>query len=101
MSRRLLYQMPDTFSQQTLLEALIVTGASASCFGEQYHTLVICVTTHRDLLLYLHQKLDENNSNQQVQTAVQQYVQYTMVCSYVASNSVLFADGDTTSSAVC
>ena len=24
-------------------------------------------------------------------------MQYTMVCSYVASNSVLFADGDTTS----
>ena len=50
---------------------------------------------------YLYQKLDENNSsNQQVHIAVQQYIQYTMVCSHVASNSVLFAesgDGDTTS----
>ena len=55
------------FSQQTLLEALIVTGGSASRFGEQY----------RDLPLYLHQKLDENNSNQQVHTAVQQYIQST------------------------
>ena len=45
-------------SRQTLLEALIVTGGSVSCFGEQY----------RDLLLYLHQKLDEKNSNQQVHT---------------------------------
>ena len=43
------------FCQQTLLGALIVTGRSDSCFGEQY----------RDLLRYLHQKLDENNSNQQ------------------------------------
>ena len=69
----LTYQIPSTFSRQTLLEALIVTGASAFCFGEQY----------RDLpLLYLHQKLDENNINEQeVQTAVQQYKQYTMVCS--------------------
>ena len=49
-----------------------MTGASASCFGEQY----------RDLLLYLHQKLDENNCNQQVQTDVQQYIQYTMVTLY-------------------
>ena len=31
----LLYQTPGTFSQQTLLEALIVTGWSASYFGEQ------------------------------------------------------------------
>ena len=31
----LLYQTPGTFSQQTLLEALIVTGGSASYFGEQ------------------------------------------------------------------
>ena len=47
---------------------------------------------------YLHQKkLDENNSSQQVQTAVQQYIQYTMVCSCVASDSVLAANGDTTS----
>ena len=54
----LLYHTPGTFSQQTLLEALIVTGGSASYFGEQY----------RDLLLDLYQKLDENNSsNQQVQ----------------------------------
>ena len=68
-----------------LFSALIVTGGSAFCFGEQY----------RDLLLYLHQKLDENNSNQQVHTA---YIQNTMVCSHVASNSVLFAkSGDTTS----
>ena len=61
---------------------------SSSCFGE-----------YRDLLLYLlHHKLDENNSNQQVHTAVQRYIQYTMVCSHVASNSVLFAEsGDTTS----
>ena len=48
-------------------------------------------------LLYLHQKLDENNSNQQVQTAVHEYIQYTIVCSHVASNSVLVADGVTTS----
>ena len=41
---------------------LTLTGASASYFDEQY----------RNLLLYLHQKLDENNSNRQVQTAVQQ-----------------------------
>ena len=66
----LLYQMPSSFPQQTLLEASIVTGASASCFGEQY----------RALLLYLHQTLDESTSNQQVQTTtVQQYnIQYTM-----------------------
>ena len=51
------------FSQQTPLEALIVTGGSASYFGEQ----------ERDLLLYLYQKLDENNSsNQQVHIAVKQ-----------------------------
>ena len=55
----ILFQTPGTLSQQTLLEALVVTGASASCFGEQY----------RDLLLYLHQKLNKNNSNQQIQTA--------------------------------
>ena len=61
-----LYQTPGTFSQQTLFEALIVTGGSASCFGEQF----------RDLLLYLQQKLDENNSNQQVHTAVHQNIQY-------------------------
>ena len=49
-------------------------------------------------MLYLYQKLDENSSNQQVHIAVQQYIQYTMVCSHVASNSVLFAEsGDTTS----
>ena len=50
-------------------------------------------------LLYLYQKLDENNSiNQQVHIAVQQYIQYTMVYRHVASNSVLFAEsGDTTS----
>ena len=66
-----------------------MTGGSASCFGEQY----------RDLLLYLHQRLDEHNSNQKVHTAVQQYIiQYTIVCSHVASNSILFAEsGDTTS----
>ena len=29
------------------------------CFGDQY----------KNLMLYLHQKLDENNSSQQVQTA--------------------------------
>ena len=62
----LLYHTPGTFSQHTLLEALIVTGGSPPCFGEQY----------RDLLLYLYRKLDENNSsNQQVHTAVQQYIQ--------------------------
>ena len=38
---------------QTFHEALIVTGASASCLGEQYRDL---------LLLDLHQELDENNS---------------------------------------
>ena len=62
----LLYQTPGTFSQHTLPEALIVTGGSPPYFGEQY----------RDLLLYLYRKLDENNSsNQQVRTAVQQYIQ--------------------------
>ena len=53
-----------------------------------------------DLLLYLYQKVVENNSsNQQVHVAVQQYnIQYTMVCSHVTSNSALFAEsGDTTS----
>ena len=66
-----------------------MTGGSPPYFGEQY----------RDLLLYLYQKLDENSSsNQQVHIAVQQYIQYTIVCSHVASNSVLFAaSGDTTS----
>ena len=74
----LLYQTPGTFSQHTLLEALIVTGGSPPYFGEQY----------RDLLLYLYRKLDENNSssNQQVHNADRQY---TMVYSHVASNSVL------------
>ena len=62
----LLHQTPGTFSQHTLLEALIVTGGSPPYFGEQY----------RDLLLYLYRKLDENNSsNQQVHTSVQQYIQ--------------------------
>ena len=61
----LLYQTPGTFSQHTLLEALIVTGGSPPYFGEQY----------RDLLLNLYRKLDENNSssNQQVHNTVQQY----------------------------
>ena len=36
-----------------------MTGGSASCFSEQYRHLPV-------LLLYLHQKLDENNSYQQV-----------------------------------
>ena len=67
-----------------------MTGRSVSCFGEKY----------RDLLLYLHQKLDENNSNQQVHTAVQQYIQYTVLCSHVAPNSVLFAESVETTSAV-
>ena len=54
-----------------------MTGGSASYFGEQY----------RDLLLDLFQKLDENNSsNQQVHTAVQQYIQYTMVAGIVVGN---------------
>ena len=67
-----------------------MTGVSASCFGEQYRDL---------LLLYfdLHQKLDENNSSQQAQIAVEQFIQYTILCSYVASNSVLVADGEITS----
>ena len=34
-----------------------------------------------------------NSSDQQVHAAVQQYIQYTMVCSHVASNSVLSAVG--------
>ena len=42
----LLYQTPGTFSQHTLLEALIVTGGSPPYFGEQY----------RDLLLNLYRK---------------------------------------------
>ena len=29
----------------------------------------------------MHQKFDESNSNQQVHTAVQQYIQYTILCS--------------------
>ena len=63
----LLYQTPGTFSQHTVLEALIVTGGSPPYFGEQY----------RDLLLNLYRKLDENNSssNQQVHNTVQQYIQ--------------------------
>ena len=74
------------FSQHTLLEALIVTGGSPPYFDEQY----------RDLLLYLYRKLDENNSsNEQVHTIILLYSsiyrQYTMVCSHVASNSVLSA----------
>ena len=65
------------FSQQTLLEALIVSGGSTFYFGEQY----------RDLLLDLYQKLDENNSsNQQVYTAVQQYIQYTIVAGIAVGN---------------
>ena len=67
--------LEDT-TNKNLLEALIVTGGSASCFGEQY----------RDLLLYLPQMLDEKNSNQQVHTAVQQYIQYR---SHVASKYFL------------
>ena len=75
--------LEDT-TNKNLLEALIVTGGSASCFSEQY----------RDLLLYLPQMLDEKNSNQQVHTAVQQYIQYKESCCI----EVLFAKpGDTTS----
>ena len=50
----------------------------------------------------MHQKLDENNSNQQVQygcynlLGTPAYILY-MVCSYVELNAVLVADGDTTS----
>ena len=36
MSRRPTITISLNFFQQTLLEALVVTGASASCFGEQY-----------------------------------------------------------------
>ena len=86
MIRRSIISNTWCFSQQTLLEALVVTGGSASRFGEQY----------RDLPLYLHQKLDENNSNQQVHTAVQQYIQYTILCNHVARNSVLSESVDTT-----
>ena len=32
--------------------------------------------------------------NQQVHAAVQQYIQYTILCSHVASNSVLFAESN-------
>ena len=54
-----------------------MTGGSASYFGEQY----------RDLLLDLYHKLDENNSsNQQVHTAVLQYIQYTMVAGIAVGN---------------
>ena len=35
----------------------------------------------RDLLRYLQHKLDENNSNQRVHTDVQEYIQYTILCS--------------------
>ena len=54
-----------------------MTEGSASYFGEQY----------RDLLLDLYQKLDENNSrNQQVHTAVQQYIQCPMVAGIAVGN---------------
>ena len=40
----------------------------------------------------------EENTHTHTHIAVQQYIQYTMVCSHVGSNSVLFAEsGDTTS----
>ena len=96
------------FSQQTILEPFIVSGARASCFGERY----------RDVL---YQNLDENNNTQistdcctvvVLRTSTIQ-VQYGCVCcvcymqfagyantvsSYVESNSVrLVADDDTTS----
>ena len=45
-------------------------------------------------------KLDENNSNQQVHTAVQQYIQYPILCSHVAPYSVLFAESVDTTSAI-
>ena len=45
-------------------------------------------------------KLDENNSNQQVHTAVQQYMQYTILCSHVATNFVLQAESVDTTLAV-
>ena len=52
-------------------------GGGASNFGEQYG----------DLLLDLYQKLDENNSsNQQVHTAVQQYIQYTIMAGIAVGN---------------
>ena len=56
-------------------------------------------TKTKDLLLYLYEKLDENNSYQQVQTAVQQYIHtvHNVIYLFVASNSVLVADDDTTS----
>ena len=52
-------------------------------------------------MLYLDQKLDENNSNQQVHIYCCTTVHTVHVVSHVASNSVLFAEsGDTTSSVV-
>ena len=77
----LLYQKPGTFSQHTLLEALIVTGGSPPYFGEQY----------RNLLLNLYRKLDENNSssNQQVHNTVQQYIQ-TVVHDGIQSCGIKF-----------
>ena len=77
----LLYQTPGTFSQHTVLEALIVTGGSPPYFGEQY----------RDLLLNLYRKLDENNSssNQQVHNTVQQYIQ-TVVHDGIKSCGIKF-----------
>ena len=81
------------FSQQTLLEPLTVTGASAFCFGERYWDV-------------LSQNLDENNSTQTrtdcctvvckqfsystgVCACYIQFAGYTnIVCSYVESNSV-------------
>ena len=77
----LLYQTPGTFSQHTVLEALIVTGGSPPYFGEQY----------RDLLLNLYRKLDENNSssNQQVHNTVQQYIQ-TVVHDGIQSCGIKF-----------
>ena len=50
-SRQSIIAISWHFSQQTLLDPLIVTGASASCFGERY----------RDVLSH---NLDENNSTQ-------------------------------------
>ena len=38
---------------------------------------------------YLHQKLDENNSNQQVHTAVQQYIQYSTLFYVVKWHQIL------------
>ena len=76
-------------------ELLIKTGWNVIC--------PVCCREHRYSSRSVDGKSDENNSNQQVHTAVQQYIQYryTILCNHVARNSVLLAESvDTTFFAV-